>query len=122
MIQRLEKMPYIEALKEFNLFKLSGRRLRSQLITVSNTFNRRSLWSSQGFILTKTRKTWPKQTDGSLKCKLGKVIIISQLFFRKNVLRKMEDCPSFDIFNLGLDAFLDIGSVTGLKRGKSIYV
>lgn len=29
MIQRVEKMPYIEARKELNLFKLSGRRLRS---------------------------------------------------------------------------------------------
>lgn len=121
MIQRLEKMPYIEALKEFNLFKLSGRRLRSHLITVSNTFNRRSLWSAQGFILTQTRKTWPEKIDGSLKCKLENVIIFSQLFLRKNILRKMEDCPSFGIFKLGVDAFLDVGSVTRLKRGKSIY-
>lgn len=33
----------------------------------------------------------------------------------------MEDCPSFGIFKLGVDAFLDVGSVTRLKRGKSIY-
>ena len=44
MIQRLEKMSYTEALKEFNLFKLSRRRLRSHLITLGNTFTRRNRW------------------------------------------------------------------------------
>lgn len=45
------------------------------MIRMSNMFNRRSLWSAQGFVLTKTRKTWPEQTDGSSKCKVEKVII-----------------------------------------------
>lgn len=56
MIQRLEKVPYTEALRKFNLFKLSRRRLRSHLITLGNTFARRNQWISQAPLTNRAKK------------------------------------------------------------------
>lgn len=50
MIQRLEKASYTQALKEFNLFKLSRRRLRSHLIALGNTFTRRNRCVTQALL------------------------------------------------------------------------
>lgn len=62
MIQRLKKAPHTEALKEFNLFKLS-RRLRSHLITLGNTFTRRNQWFAYT-PLTKESKKDMARTNG----------------------------------------------------------
>lgn len=55
MIQGLEKVPYTEALKEFSLFKLSRRRLRSHLITPGNTFTRRNRWVTQAPLINRAK-------------------------------------------------------------------
>lgn len=55
MIQRLKKVPHTEALKKFNLFKLS-RRLRSHLITLVNTFTRRKQWVTYTPLTKEARK------------------------------------------------------------------
>lgn len=62
MIQRLKKAPHTEALKEFNLFKLSRRRLRSHLITLGNTFTKRNWWFTYT-LLTKEPKNGIARTN-----------------------------------------------------------
>lgn len=117
MIQRLKKVPHTEALKEFNLFKLSRRRLRSHLITLGNTFTRRNQWSHTLHLLKRQRKAWPEQIAGSLKdrqMKTGKKNCFVTIIVQK-ILTRIGESLAFHIFKSGLNV-LEIVSITGLGK------
>lgn len=114
MIQRLKKAPHTEALKEFNLFKLSRRRLRSHLITLGNTFTRRN----QRFTYTSLTKEpkkgtartncWRLQRQANENCK--------KIFFFTIIVQKiLSKIGKYHIFESELNV-LEIVSITDLGK------